>query len=142
MQIAFDPTSLFHADLLARLVSFVLPCIVEGTGTIQPAQKNRYPQWHYSTGTKKQIPKEKRKKSKQKNVPGTFTAAAAAKKARDQRRLLDPFVSHSTGPHRLVRPYVPCCFAFWAWCCTAARFVREAKAPLSCCLFWYARLKN
>ena len=35
----------------------------------------------------------------------------------------------------LVRPCVRCCAALWAWCCTAGRLVRAAKAPRSAFLF-------
>ena len=81
---------------------------------------------------------------------GACTAAAAAaaaakkaaKKARDRRLVVDPFVSHrgstvvlppaeSKEPLTLVRPCVRCCFALWAWRCSTARFVQEAKAPRS-----------
>ena len=41
------------------------------------------------------------------------SSSSNEKKARDQRPLLDPSVSHSTGPHRLVRPCAPCCSTLW-----------------------------
>ena len=90
--------------------------------------------WHFSTGTKNTCPRKKRKNRSKSMYPryaySRAAAAAAAKKARDRRTLLDPSVSHRTGPHRLVSPCVPCCSALWSGAAQQQHASRRKGTPL------------